>query len=205
MKEVLTKSPYQLNPNTSTLDSWWNHLSPGLKAAIVVGVVIVLLEVLSDVLPVIGFVVTIPIAIITYYIQGILVGRFLKHDLRFPDPQAGIYLRSGLISALWTSVVISTAVALIDAVFLTSLTFGAFLATVPLLLVSSLADLVFNVIFTTLGAWSYSRFASWGLVEISCAILILALSSFCLAVGIFVFGGIDLLRHLNLAMPMAFI
>ena len=192
----------RLTPNPSSPGAWWDNLSPGLRAAIVVSWMVILLEVLSDVVPVIGFFITIPFAVITYYVQGLMAGRFLRHDPRFPNPGAGLYLRAGLVSAFWTSVVFSTAVTVIDALFLSSVTLGAFLATIPLVLASALVDLLLNLFFTTLAAWLYSRFNGRALAGFSCAILALAFAGLCLAGGIGVLGGIGLLRHLSLALPI---
>ena len=193
-------TPGRLGPGSSSTDQWWQHLLPGVKAAIVVGIVIVGLEFFSDVLPVIGFIVTIPVAIVVYYIQGVLAGRFTRQDPRYQAAGAGVYLRQGAISAVWTALVLSTAVTLIDTMILTSLTVGTILVTLPVTLVSSLVDIFLNFFFTMLGAWLYSRFTGNGLVGISCGVLALVMVGLCaflvVAVGFLVAGGISLFHHI---------
>jgi hypothetical protein len=185
------------NPTT---ESGWNNLSPGLRAAITVAVVIIILEVLSDVLPAVGFIVTLPFAIVTYYVQGLLAGRFLKNDPRYTPAGPGLYLSSGALSAFWTGVVISNVVTLIDTILLTPLTLGAVLAAIPLVLGSSLLDMALNFLFTILGSWLYSRFSGRWLLGISCAVMGLVMACLCLAAtalaGGLILGGVDFFRHL---------
>jgi hypothetical protein len=186
-------------------DSWWSKLSPGVKAALAVALVIVLLEVLSDFLPAVGFIVTLPFALVTYYVQGLLAGRFLKNDPRTPSAGVGLYLRAGALSAFWTAVVISNVVTLIDTVLLTPVTLGAVLAAIPLVLASSLVDMALNFIFTILGTWLYSRFSGRRLAGISCAVMGLVMGCLCLAAaalaGGLIFGGVNLFNHLPAILP----
>jgi len=185
------------NPST---DTWWTDLSPALRAAITVAVVVIILEVLSDGLPAVGFILTLPFAIATYYVQGLLVGRFLKNDPRYPAAGPGLYLGSGALSAFWTGVVISGGVTLIDAAILIPVTLGAVLAAIPLVLGSSLVDISLNFFFTILGAWLYSRFSGRRLLGVSCALMGLVMVCLCLAAaalaGAIIFGGVDLFRRL---------
>ncbi len=178
----------------------WAHLSPALRAAITVALVIILFEVLSDLLPAVGFILTLPFAIVTYYVQGLLAGRFLRNDPRYPSAGPGLYLSSGAQSAFWSGVVLSSAVTLIDTILLAPLTLGAVLAALPLVLGSSLVDIGLNFFFTGLGAWLYSRFSGRRLLGISCAVLGLVMLGLCLAAtvlaGALIFGGVDLIRHL---------
>jgi hypothetical protein len=186
--------------STSSTDTWWTHLSPALRAAITVAVVVILLEILSDMLPAVGFILTLPFAIAVYYVQGLLVGWYLKNDPRYPAAGPGLYLGSGALSAFWTGVVISGGVTLIDTAILTPLTLGAVLAAIPLVLGSSLVDMVLNFFFTILGAWLYRRFNNRGLLGVSCALLGLVMACLCLAgaalAGAIIFGGVSLFRHL---------
>ena len=178
----------------------WAHLSPALRAAITVALVVILLELLSDLLPAVGFILTVPFAIVTYYVQGLLAGRFLKNDPRYPSAGPGLYLGSGAQSAFWSGVVLSSAVTLIDTAILTPLTLGAALAALPLVLGSSLVDIMLNFIFTILGAWLYSRFSGRRLLGISCAVMGLVMLGLCLAAAVLagglILGGVDLFRRL---------
>jgi len=187
-------------PETQTTDSWWNRLSPGVKAALTVAVVVIMLEVVSDLLPAVGFVVALPFAIATYYVQGLLAGRYLKNDPRYPAAGLGRYLGAGALSAFWTGVVISNVVTIIDTVLLTPVTLGAVLAALPLVLVSSLVDIALNFFFTVLGAWLYRRFSGGRLFGISCAVMGLVMAGLCLVgaalAGGLIFGGVDLFKHL---------
>ncbi len=190
----------RMTPDTPSTSSWWDNLTPGPKAAISVGIVVVFLEFLSDALPIVGFIITIPIAIVLYYFQGMLAGRFLRHDRRFPGAGPGHYIRSGAISAFWTAVVISTAMTLIDTAILAPLTVGVILAALPLTLASGLVDAFLNFAFTILGAWLYSRFSGSRLVGVSCGVMAGAIAAMVLvtilATGWLVVNVIHLLHNL---------
>jgi hypothetical protein len=189
-----------IEKQSSSADEWWEKLSPGLKAALLVGIIVVGLEFVSDILPAIGFIITVPVAIIVYYVQGILAGRYVRRDPRYAPASSGVYLRQGAVSAFWTALVISTAVTVIDMVVLTPLTVGAILVALPVTLVSSLIDVGLNFFFTMLGAWFYSRFSTAGLAGISCTVIAMTMVVLCLAgvvlAGLLVFGGINLIHHL---------
>ena len=91
-------------------------------------------------------------------------------------------------------------VALIDTAILAPVTLGAALAAIPLVLGTSLVDILLNFIFTILGAWLYSRFSGRRLSGISCALMGLVMACLCLAgaalAGALIFGGVSLFRHL---------
>ena len=185
------------NPST---DSWWSKLSPGVKAALAVAGPIVLLEVLSDLLPAVGYLVALPLAIVTYTVQGLLVGWFLKNDPRYASAGPGASLRAAAVSAFWSGVVLSNAVTLIDTLLLTVVTLGGVLVGLPLALVTTLVDIALNFILTLLGAWLYRRFSGRRLLAVSCTVMGLALVGLCLvgavAAGTLAVSGVGLLRGL---------
>ncbi|MCL4562433.1 MAG: hypothetical protein M1281_17700 [Chloroflexi bacterium] len=168
----------------ATLETGVKKYRPDVRAALVVSPVVVILEILSDVIPGIGYVLTVPIAVVTYYVQGVLAGRYLREDPRYANAGAGEYARRGALSAVWTGIVLSNAVTLIDFVILTPLSFGAILIGLPLVLASSLTDMVLNLVFTTLGAWLYGRLGSHRMWGISCILMgIVVIFTFILGVA----------------------
>ncbi len=137
--------------------SGWRSLGPDLRAALVVAVAVVAMETVSDLLPLVGFLVTIPVAVIVYFFQGLLVGRFLRGNDRAAGLGPAAYARMGLRSALWTGALLSPLVALASTALLTPVTVGLALAAIPAVFGSGLVDLLLNLGFTSLGAWWLAR------------------------------------------------
>ncbi len=155
----------------TTLETGIKRYRPDVRAALVVSPVVILLEILSDVIPGIGYALTVPIAIVTYYVQGVLTGRYLRQDPRYVAARPGEYARLGLLSAVWTGVVLSNIVTLIDFVVLTPLSLGAILIGLPLVLASSVIDMALNLALTTLGAWLYGRLGNNRIAGVSCVLM----------------------------------
>lgn len=152
------------------LSSSARQLGPALKAALWVSWAIAILEIASSSLPVIGYILTLPLAILVYAIQGTLVGRFTSRDGRFAGASPQAYARQGAISALWTSLGISTAITFMVEGVLAPLTLGSSLAGLPAVLAGSLGDVAINLAATSLLAWIYRRLGSRWSISTSCAL-----------------------------------
>jgi hypothetical protein len=164
----------------------WSGLRPDLKAAAIVAIFVVGLEILSDVIPVAGFVICIPLAIAVYTLQGLLVGWYWRAWNDPASPRAWGPLRLAALSALWTGAVLSPLVALAATTALTTVTLGAALVGAPLTFASSLIDLALNLVFTLFGAWLAVRFSKGSSLGCSCVMLAIISSVFCvlLAAGL---------------------
>ena len=190
----------EIHPGNTSFDDWWNKLNPGLRAAIYIALVVISLELLSAVIPVVGFLVTIPIAIVIYYLQGILVGSLVRKDPRYTHATPGVYALQGLSSAFWTGVVLSTLVDIIFFIIATPITFGTILIGFPAILASSLVDIELNLGFTVLGAWFYYLYRGGGLIGVSCLVLTLIMACLFIISAILVVlvitAGIGIIHHL---------
>jgi len=136
----------------SSTPSWWESLAPDWKGALVVTVLLVILGFLSDLIPGLGFIFSLPFTILVYYIQGVLVGRYARQN---PAYQSKKYFPLGMKSGLWTSLVIGSIFTLITMAIQYALTLGAAVALVPLIIAQSLFEIFMNVTFSGLGAWLY--------------------------------------------------
>jgi hypothetical protein len=186
----------------SSFDIWWENLKPGLRAAVYIVVVVIALELFSNTIPAIGFLVTIPVAMIVYYLQGILAGSLVSNDSRYTGAGAGTYAFQGLISGFWTGVVLSAIVDIIFFIIATPITLGTILIGFPLILASSGVDIVLNLGFSVLGAWFYYLYHDKGLIGVSCLVLTLVMACLFLIAAIMVVllftAGISLIHHLGI-------
>jgi hypothetical protein len=158
-------------------------------------------QALSSVVPGLGFAFSAPFAVIAYYIQGIATGKLTKSDSRYKHYKAGDYARLGAMSAVWTSVVISTVLTLIVLVAQFALSLGSIVVLIPIILISRLADIFLNVCFSTLGAWLYGRSGGQGVLGISIGVLGCGIALVCLlsilvlallgVIGMSIFQGIS--------------
>ena len=179
MKSTIESPPSPADPD----QSFWQRVGPALGAALWVGWVIVVQEVIGDTLPVVGNVIFMPLWLVAYYAQGLLVGRFARRNpLTCRLSVAGV-TRLGLVSALWTSVVFSLVVMIAGVALSTALTAGAALVTLPLMLAGGLLDIGLNVTLTTLGAWLYAWLDRRWLRYVSCGVIALCLLVFCVMLG----------------------
>lgn len=131
-----------------------------MKAALWVSWAVAILEVASTTLPVIGYLITLPLAVIVYAVQGVLVGRFIRQDERFAGSGPAVFARQGAVSALWTSLGVSTILIVLTEAAMTPVTLGASLAGLPAVLASSLGDLLVNLLVTGLFTWASFRFGN---------------------------------------------
>jgi hypothetical protein len=129
------------------------------------------LEILSDVIPVAGFVLCLPLAVAVYSFQGLLVGWYLRASPRAASTSSWSPIRKGALSAFWTGAVLSPLVALITTSILTPVTLGAALVSLPATFMSGLVDLALNLVFTILGAWIAAHFGKASSLGCSCLVL----------------------------------
>jgi hypothetical protein len=148
--------------------SWWQSLAPDWKGALVVTVFLVVLGMLSDAIPGLGFIFSLPFTIIVYYIQGVLVGRYARSSPAYCDKKFWLL---GMISGLWTSLVIGSIFTLITLAIQYTLTLGAAAALIPLVIAQSLFEIIMNVTFSGLGAWLYGLFGGARLMWVSAGIV----------------------------------
>lgn len=150
---------------------------PWLRAGVIAGVGITVLELISNLIPGIGFVIATPLEIIVYYFQGVMVARFIRRDARLalvkPVAQAAL---SGLV----TSVVISIIFTFLTYTILVPVTLGGAILALPFSILNSLMDVVLNVVFASLGAWMAGRFEKKGFGIASLAVLGCAGAAACL-------------------------
>lgn len=160
--------------------TFWQKLGPALRAAILTSFVVSGIQSLSSLFPGLGFAFSAPFAVIAYYAQGIVTGKLAKSDPRYQHSNVGHYARLGVISAVWTSLVISTILTIIVLSFEFALTIGSIAVLIPVILVSRLADIFLNVCFSALGAWMYGRSGGKGILGISIGVLGCGISLACL-------------------------
>lgn len=144
------------------------HITPAIKSAICVTPFVIGLEALSSLIPGIGYILGLPVSIVVYFCQGALAVWFWQNQNReFPQTLwSGI--RQGLVSALWSGLVISTVVTVGSLLVETLVTAGTVLVGVPAILASSLVDIGLNLIFSVMGAWVYTSTGKTGLMRGSC-------------------------------------
>ena len=164
-------------------------MAPDLRAAAIVAILVVLLEIASDAVPVAGWLIGLPFAIGVYLVQGILAGVFLRRDERYPARHPGHFLGIGARSALWTGGLSLVVSALMLAV-LAPVTLGAILVGLPALVGTFLADLTINVLFAALGAWIYSFSGGKGALGFACVLAAALFVCFWLALAAGVLGAI---------------
>lgn len=164
--------------------SGWNSLTPDLRAALLVSPAIVLYELLSSLVPVLGFTITLPLALATYLVQGLLVGRLAKMEASSVLMTRLSYARLGTLSGVWTSVFVSNAVTLIVLLIATPVSLGAFLLGLPAILAASLLDICLNVVISTLGAWLYAQLGGKWAVGLSCFLGLIGFALSCSLVAI---------------------
>jgi hypothetical protein len=170
------------------IKQFWGRLPPDVRAAVVVGVAIIVLEVITDVLPGFGHILVLPVALTAYYLQGVLTAWWARQDERYANLGRFMSCASlGLKTAFWTSVVLSTVVMVINIVILTPLSLGGTATLIPFIFSGSLADWFLNSIFAVLGAWMYVQMGGKGLLKATCLVLGLGtLLSCLLMVGLMV-------------------
>ncbi len=160
-----------MDPSVNTASpppSWWQNLAPDWKGALAVTVFLAGLGMLSDAIPGLGFIFSLPFTIFVYYIQGVLVGRYAR---RSPAHRGRQFFLLGMKSGLWTSLVIGSIFTLITLAIQYTLTLGAAVALIPLVIVQTLFEIFMNVTFSGLGAWLYGLFGGARLMVVSAGIV----------------------------------
>jgi hypothetical protein len=74
-------------------------------------------------------------------------------------------------SGLWTSLVIGSIFTLITLLIQYTLTLGAALALIPLVIAQTVFEIIMNVTFSGLGAWLYGLFGGARLIGVSAGIV----------------------------------
>jgi hypothetical protein len=177
--------------------SLWLRLGPALSAAVILIPLLVVQELVSDLLPFFGSLLTLPLWMFLYYLQGLLVGWFARRDPRTSARSAAGLMGLGALSAFWSGVVFSTVIALTSLALGTLLTVGAALIKIPIVLSGSLIDILLNFLFASLGAWIYARRQGQRLTGVSCLVGLTGLLGYCLVVGalaaVLALGGFNFL------------
>jgi len=191
---------------TSSPPSRWKSLAPDWKAALVVTVFLGLLGFLSDLLPGLGFILSIPFTILVYYIQGVLVGFYARRNLAYHRKKFWLL---GMKSGLWASLVIGSIFTLIALAIQYTLTLGTALVLIPLIITQSLFEIVMNVTFSGLGAWLYSLIGGARMLWISAGVVgcgtLLASGLALLLAIILAWLGIQIIKDLFHSMPILMI
>lgn len=162
---------------------FWQRAGPALRAALAMLPLLVLQELVSDLLPVVGSLVSLPVWMFLYYLQGLLVGYWSGKDSRTAGFSAGKMLGQGALSAFWSGVVFSTVISLVSLAVSSLLTLGAALIKIPFVLTGSLLDMLLNLVFCSLGAWVYAQRRGRRLTGVSCLVGMGGLVGYCLVVG----------------------
>jgi hypothetical protein len=198
----MNKSESQLSINTTGKDnSGWDSLRPDIKAAIAVAIFFIGFEVLGDLLPLVGYLITFPVTLVIYYVQGLLTGIFMKKNPKYLSSGPWGYARMGFTSSIWTGIILALILSLLSYLVTTPATLGLSLAELPFTLLTSLLDLVLNLIITTLAAWLYRLLNRAAFVRISCLILIFVLGSACLADILLGVGAAKILANILPHLP----
>ncbi len=157
-------------------------LSPALKAAFCVTPFVVGLELLSSLLPGIGYLLGLPISVVVYFCQGALAAWFLQGDELAIRQTRWNGLRQALVSAIWSGLVISAIVTAASLLVETLVTAGTALVAAPAILTASAVDLGLNLIFCVVGAWVFISTGKTGLMRGSCILFGLGTGGLLLAI-----------------------
>ncbi|MDR3575180.1 MAG: hypothetical protein P4L50_15075 [Anaerolineaceae bacterium] len=174
------------------------QLRPDLKAAITVLVFLIGFEILGDLLPFVGYLITFPITLAVYYFQGFLTGVFMTRDARYRSAATWRYAGMGFTSSLWTGIIFAFVLTLFSYLVTTPFSLGLNLAELPFTLLTFLLDLFLNIIFTTLAAWFFGLLNRAAFTGISCLLLVIALGLACV---IEVLLGVSIIRILANIIP----
>lgn len=149
------------------------RLRPDVRAALLVALPVILLEMLTDLLPVIGLLIAIPISITVYFLQGVLVARYSRGDARYPNVSQAEIIGLAARSALWTGALVSPLAAAVTLLLGVPISVGVLIAWVPGILAATLVDLLLNLAFAALGAWASQRANGQNMFAGSCLWVVL--------------------------------
>jgi hypothetical protein len=144
------------------------RLNPDVRAALFAAIPVILLEALTDLVPVAGFLIALPLSIGVYLLQGSLVSRYAHADPRYADASQGQVIGLAARSALWTGAVISPLAALVSLLVGTTTTAGLLLLWLPGVVAGTVLDLLINLGFTMLGSWLGLRATGKQAISNSC-------------------------------------
>jgi uncharacterized membrane protein YjgN (DUF898 family) len=194
----LTERPVQPVVEALSPPSWWQNLAADWKGALVVTVFLVVLGMLSDAVPGLGFIFGLPFTILVYYIQGVLVGRYARRNPAYRNKK---FFWLGMKSGLWTSLVIGSIFTLITLAIQYTLTLGAAVALIPLVIAQTVFEIIMNVTFSGLGAWLYGLIGGARLLWVSAGIVgcgtVLAVGLALLLVIVLALAGIQIFKELT--------
>ncbi len=163
-----------------TMTQTGSVFTPARMAALTVAPLIVGLELLSSLIPGVGYLIGLPVAIGVYFLQGALVVWLLRRDSETVELSLGKLIGQSSISALWSGVILSALVTLVSLGIEIPATGGVILVGLPAVLIASGVDILLSQVFTLLGAWLYYRSGSQGLVRGSCLLLGVGAAGFLL-------------------------
>jgi hypothetical protein len=148
--------------------SWWHRLSPDWQGALAVTLFLVLLGFLSDLIPGLGFVFSLPFTILVYYTQGVLVGRYARANPAYKDRK---YFPLGVKSGIWTSLVIGSIFTLLALAIQNAVTLGTAVTLIPLIVAQTLFEIFMNATFSGIGAWLSGWLGSIKMIWVSLGIV----------------------------------
>jgi hypothetical protein len=173
-------------PDLQAGQAFGRRLGPALTAALMISWLLVLQEIMSDLLPFFGSLLTLPAWMFLYYLQGLLVGYLARRDPGARSHSTLHVTGLGIVSAFWSGIVISSVISLLGLGLSTLLTAGAAALTIPLMLPGMLLDFFLNLVLTTLGAWIYAHRSGRHLLGISCSIGLLLTIAYCMLVTVLI-------------------
>lgn len=168
-------SPYSGYVLPTKSGSWLQQLDPPLRAAVIIAGVVFALQVFDTISGSVGFFFSAPFHVVAYFVQGLLVGKYIHEDPTYPQED---YIKQGIISALWR-IGIGIGIYILLLLVAGVVTFGGAIVLIPLLLIVSMLASLFNIGLTGLGAWIYGRTGGKNLVGISIGIIVLSTISIC--------------------------
>lgn len=182
---------------TSTSSSWWQRLSPDLKASLTFLLGWEALTALTSITAGTSCVASFPFYVAAALGQGIMVGRFASKDSRYSKED---YLKLGLRSGLWSGLI-----TFIVAFVLTAIILGATLmvavSVLPLAVVSHLGGIALRMIMVTIGSWMYGKYGGRKLTTAVVIAGVLGMVIACMLMvivsAILATAGISLWKHLG--------
>lgn len=161
------EQPLFISTPTSRLSEKWNEWSPAKRTALYGIFALVVTQGLSSGLPGLGWLLTMPLQILLYFSQGILVEKYAKSDSRYRDYKFPHLARQ---CAVWT-ILIGLAISLLVAIGETLFSLGIRLTLLPSDLVTNLATAILCFTFTLLGAFLYRTLGGAKLVAVSIVLI----------------------------------
>jgi hypothetical protein len=176
------------------IELWFKNLDPSLKASLTVIIAIIILVAIESAVPLAGCIGSLPLGIIAYATQGILVVNYARERGGYVDAD---FTRLAIKSALWT-ILFGTVLRILGAVVATGMTFGVFLTAVPFYIIAALVGSVVPLLVTLLFAYLQARNVLPKLsIGLLIAILGLAAMISCCLMGVVGWLALDSLNLLQ--------